>query len=230
MTLNFISYRVLGGGLFIHIKQSAAGASLKSPSYEWSHLLLSERPCVEMCVRRWIWSRIGCNRSRVKNIADGNKRSSYVFLAIWIPLQCNFTGKSLCFLFLLSVVYTHTHARTQISGFFFACFLLLLCSQSTFVFQKHSRRSDCFDSIDSYFREALLLLNQISIYTRPCPITLNYEWTHVFFSDDNRDECHLLLTTRCNWAVTHAVHNRKLSIWIPGTSGMLDKCHYPEGF
>lgn len=64
-----------------------------------------------MCVRRWIWSRIGCNRSRVKNIADGNKRSSYVFLAIWIPLQCNFTGKPLCFLFLLSVVYTRTHTR-----------------------------------------------------------------------------------------------------------------------
>lgn len=122
MTLNFISYRVLGrGGLFIHIKQSAAGASLKSPSYEWSHLLLSERPCVEMCVRRWIWSRIGCNRSRVKNIADGNKRSSNVFLAIWIPVQCNFSGKPLCFLSCLqSFVYTHTH-RNRFFFLSFAC-------------------------------------------------------------------------------------------------------------
>lgn len=111
MTLNFI-FIGSSGGLFIHIKQSAAGASLKSPSYDWSHLLLSERPCVEMCVRRWIWGRIGCNRSRVKNIADGNKRSSYVFLAVWISLQCNFSGKSFC-LFLISAVSSAVciHAR-----------------------------------------------------------------------------------------------------------------------
>lgn len=29
------------------------------------------------------------------------------------------------------------------------------------------------------------------------------------FSDDNRDECHLLLAARCNWAAAHAAHIRK---------------------
>lgn len=144
MTLNFI-FIGSSGGLFIHIKQSAAGASLKSPSYDWSHLLLSERPCVEMCVRRWIWGRIGCNRSRVKNIADGNKRSSYVFLAVWISLQCNFSGKSFC-LFLIFArhlcclhtrvhIYTHAHPfqKKMFSCIFFCSLLRLASSQKTFL-------------------------------------------------------------------------------------------------
>lgn len=139
MTLNFI-FIGSSGGLFIHIKQSAAGASLKSPSYDWSHLLLSERPCVEMCVRRWIWGRIGCNRSRVKNIADGNKRSSYVFLAVWISLQCNFSGKSFC-LFLISAVssavcihaYIYTGAHPFQKKMFSCIFLRVAYSQKTFL-------------------------------------------------------------------------------------------------
>lgn len=229
MTLNFISYRVLGGGLFIHIKQSAAGASLKSPSYEWSHLLLSERPCVEMCVRRWIWSRIGCNRSRVKNIADGNKRSSYVFLAIWIPLQCNFTGKSLCFLFLLSVVYTHTHAHTN-TGFFFCMFSFIpLLSEHFCLSETFTKEWLLWQYWQLFSWGAFVVKPNIDIHAPVSNYTELWMNSRVF-SDDNRDECHLLLTTRCNWAVTHAVYNRKLSIWIPGTSGMLDKCRYPEGF
>lgn len=96
---------------------------------------------MEMCVRRWIWGRIGCNRSRVKNIADGNKRSSYVFLAVWISLQCSFSGKSFC-LFLIfaadSAVYTHACKYTRAHPFqkkMFSCiiFLRVASSQKTFL-------------------------------------------------------------------------------------------------
>lgn len=44
------------------------------------------------------------------------------------------------------------------------------------------------------------------------------------FSDDNRDECHLSHTTRCNWAVKHAVHISKLS------DGVVLTCKIAEYF
>lgn len=195
MTLNFI-FIGSSGGLFIHIKQSAAGASLKSPSYDRSHLLLSERPCVEMCVRRWIWGRIGCNRSRVKNIADGNKRSSYVFLAVWISLQCNFSGKSFC-LFLISTfssaVCTHAYIYTRAQPFpkkMFSCNFFFYAS--LIVRGLSLRGWVC----------CLSLLKAFCARCSCCEIKYRYTHTRVqlhwimneltcFFSDDNRDECHL---------------------------------------
>lgn len=83
-------------------------------------------------------------------------------------------------------MYTHPHTYTRAHiicfwEYFLVYFPVHRCSQGTFLCEKHSWLSDCFESIDSFLREVLLLWNQISIYTHPCPITLNYEWTHVFF-------------------------------------------------
>lgn len=153
-----------------------------------------------MCVRRWIWSRIGCNRSRVKNIADGNKRSSYVFLAIWIPLQCNFTGKPLWFLF-LSFVYTR--ARTHNWLFMLLQIFCYFAVVRTLFSERNIRQ----------WVTALTVLTAIFAWCFCCRTKYRYTRTRVqlrwimneltCFSDDNRDECHLLLTTRCNWAVAH---------------------------
>lgn len=156
-----------------------------------------------MCVRRWIWSRIGCNRSRVKNIPDGNKRSSYVFLAIWISLQCNFTGKTLCFSFTLNIVYT----ETRLNSYFF----LYFTNKKAFSFLRNINERVT----------ALTVLTAIFAWSFCCWTKYRYTHTRVqlhwimneltCFSDDNRDECHLSHTTRCNWAVKHAVHISKLS-------------------
>lgn len=182
------------GGLFIHIKQSAAGAILKSLPpmseviYYWAKKAVRGK-CVE---DGGFWSRIGCNRSRGWRIfADGNKRSSYVFLAIWIPLQCNFTGKPLLsFLFISSKCCLHTH--THKNGFFLVHIFLYLVW--AFLYQKHSCLSWLLWQLFFVWR-FFCCWTQISICTHPCPITLNYEWTHVFFPDDNRHECHILLTS-----------------------------------
>lgn len=148
-----------------------------------------------MCVRRWIWGRIGCNRSRVKNIADGNKRSSYVFLAVWISLQCNFSGKSFC-LFLISAVnsavcthaYIYTHAHSFQKKMFFCIFFY-----ASLIVRRLFWDGEC--AVCHYWQLSACgaFVVKPNIDTR-APVS-NYTelWmnSRVFFSDDNRDECHL---------------------------------------
>lgn len=150
-----------------------------------------------MCGRRWIWGRIGCNRSRVKNIADGNKRSSYVFLAVWISLQCNFSGKSFC-LFLIfavdSAVYTRVHIYIRAHPFqkkMFSCimFLRVASSQKTFL-----RGRACSLSLLAAFCVRCFCCETKYRYTRS-RVQLHWIMNELtcffFFSDDNGDECHL---------------------------------------
>lgn len=90
---------------------------------------------------------------------------------------------------------------------------------ASFSRREHMWMSACvrFDSSGSYFsRVAFVVEPNIDIHA---PVS-NYAelWmnSRVFFSDDNRDGCHLLRTARCNW-FCDARCGCKLSIEIAGT-------------
>lgn len=135
-----------------------------------------------MCARRRIWTKIGCNRSRVKNIADGNKRSSNVFLAIWISLQCNFTGKTLFAFFIYEIptkfcVHTraHRYIRADIIAIFFFKYLLY------YIFWHIVKVRPLFCELSDEVPAALTVLTAFRAWCFCCET--KYRYTHTAVSN-----------------------------------------------
>lgn len=79
-------------------------------------------------------------------------------------------------------LYTRVHVYTRAPFSKENAFLLFFFFYAPLIVRRLFWEGECqsLALLTAFLRAVLLLWNQISIHARPCPITLNYEWTHVF--------------------------------------------------